>query len=200
MTPQPRIFARTLSDRSYIYQPNAIKSNKPISIGHAYSSVVLFPEEESEHGPVWVVALSVKRVESSADKELVGAKQMGQLLDDETLPFHIDLCVEVVDSGYSKPEYMIENRPKKNLVTITRARNTRTFYCQPVNPEGKKAVGHPTWYGQRFALSDETTWPAPEATENTTMTSLSGETYSVMIEAWNEMLMKGERKPVALPM
>ena len=113
MTPQPRIFARTLSDRSYIYQPNTVKSNKPISIGHAYSSVVLFPEEESEHAPVWVVPLSVKRVESSADKELVGAKQIGQLLDDETLPFHVDFCVEVGDSGYSKPEYLIENRPKR---------------------------------------------------------------------------------------
>ena len=200
VTPQPRIFARTLSDRSYIYQPNTVKSNKPISIGHAYSSVVLFPEEESEHAPVWVVPLSVKRVESSADKELVGAKQIGQLLDDETLPFHVDFYVEVGESGYSKPEYLIENRPKKNLVTITRARNTRTFYCQPMELDGKKAVGHPTWYGQRFALSDETTWPAPDATANTTLTSLSGKTYFVAIQAWDEMLMKGERKPVALPM
>ena len=102
VTPQPRIHAPTLEDRSYVYQPNTIKSNKPITVGHAYSSVVLFPEEESEHSPIWVVPLCVKRAASSQDKEMVGAKQVGKLLDDETLPFHDDLCAEVEDSGYSK--------------------------------------------------------------------------------------------------
>jgi hypothetical protein len=200
VTPQPRIHAPTLEDRSYVYQPNTIKSNKPITVGHAYSSVVLFPEEESEHSPIWVVPLSVKRAASSQDKEMVGAKQVGRLLDDKTLPFHDELCVEVEDSGYSKPAFLAENRKKANLVTIVRARNTRVFYQQPSDLSSDKAAGHPTWYGPRFVLSDETTWPVPEATEITKMVSLSGRTYQVAIEAWDNMLMKGERKPAILSM
>ncbi|MHC5826107.1 MAG: hypothetical protein ACYT04_62200, partial [Nostoc sp.] len=33
-TPHPRPYARTLPERGYIYQPNTIKGNKPINIGH----------------------------------------------------------------------------------------------------------------------------------------------------------------------
>lgn len=200
VTPQPRVHARTLEDRSYVHQPNSIKSNKPITIGHAYSSVVLFPEEECEHGPVWVVPLGVQRVKSSEDKEMVGALQVQALLDDEKLPFHNELCVEVADSGYSKPVFLEKNRKKANLVTIVRARNTRTFYRQPPAVAGEAGVGHPTWYGDPFSLSDESTWHAPDVTTTTTMVSLSGKTYRVEMEAWNDMLMKGERKPVVLPM
>jgi len=200
VTPQPRVHAQTLEDRSYVHQPNAVKSNKPITIGHAYSSVVLFPEEEGEHGPVWVVPLGVQRVKSSEDKEMVGALQVQALLEDEELPFHNEVCVEVADSGYSKPAFLAKNREKNNLVTIVRARNTRTFYRQPSTVTGEEGSGHPTWYGDPFSLPDETTWHVPDATAGTTMTSLSGKTYRVEIEAWNNMLMKGERKPVVLPM
>lgn len=200
VTPQPRIHAKTLKDRSYVYQPNTVKSNKPITIGHAYSSVVLFPEEKQEHAPVWVVPMSVERVASNADKEMVGAAQIKALLEDVTLPFHNDLVVEVEDSGYSKPAFLAENRQKTNLVTITRARNTRTFYHQPAETDKSQGSGHPTWYGEAFDLSDETTWSAPNATATTSMVSLSGRTYRVEIQGWENMLMKGERKPVVLPM
>ena len=200
VTPQPRVHARTLEDRSYVYQPNTIKSNKPITIGHAYSSVVLFPEEESAHAPVWVVPLSVQRVKSSEDKEMVGALQIQALLEDESLPFHDQLCVEVGDSGYSKPAFLEKNRKKTNLVTIVRARNSRTFYRQPEIATSAEEVGHPTWYGKPFLLPDSQTWHEPDATTTTTMTSLSGKTYRVELEAWNDMLMRGEREPILLPM
>lgn len=36
-TPIPRPFSPTLPDRTYIHQPNTIKGNKPINIGHQYS-------------------------------------------------------------------------------------------------------------------------------------------------------------------
>ena len=198
VTPQPRVHAPTLEDRSYVYQPNTIKSNKPITIGHAYSSVVLFPEEEGEHGPVWVAPLDVKRVKSSEDKEMVGALQTQVLMEDKKLPFHDEFCVEVVDSGYSKPAFLEKNSSKINLVTIARARNTRTFYRQPAVTE--TGEGHPVWYGAPFLLPDQASWPAPDATATTSRVSLSGKKYRVEIEAWNDMLMKGKNKPVVIPM
>jgi hypothetical protein len=41
VTPTPRPFASTLSDRSVVYSPNAVLSNKPIAVGHQYSHLVL---------------------------------------------------------------------------------------------------------------------------------------------------------------
>ncbi len=35
VTPYPRPYSATIPDKTYIYQPNAIKGNKPINIGHA---------------------------------------------------------------------------------------------------------------------------------------------------------------------
>ena len=34
VTPAPRRFAKTLEDRGYVYAPNTIASNKPVTIGH----------------------------------------------------------------------------------------------------------------------------------------------------------------------
>ena len=45
VTPVPRPYAKTLEDRSYIYQPNTIKGNKPINVGHPYSILSLLPEK-----------------------------------------------------------------------------------------------------------------------------------------------------------
>jgi hypothetical protein len=140
VTPQPRVHAPTLEDRSYVYQPNPIKSNKPITIGHAYSSVVLFPEEEGEHGPVWVAPLDVKRVKSSEDKEMVGALQTQVLMEDKKLPFHDEFCVEVVDSGYSKPAFLEKNSLKTNLVTIAPAPSIATA-CDRDRGRASSVVG-----------------------------------------------------------
>ncbi len=48
-TPNPRPYARTLKERTFIYQPNPIKGNKPINIGHPYSilSVSILPKVSS---------------------------------------------------------------------------------------------------------------------------------------------------------
>ncbi len=63
-TPNPRPYARTLSDRTFIYQPNPIKGNKPINIGHPYSILSVLPEKDPEQTGTWVIPLSGVRVES----------------------------------------------------------------------------------------------------------------------------------------
>ena len=63
-TPNPRPYARTLSDRTFIYQPNPIKGNKPINIGHPYSILSVLPEKNPEQSETWVKTLSAVRVES----------------------------------------------------------------------------------------------------------------------------------------
>jgi len=199
-TPAPRPYAQTLKDRGYVYQPALLQSNKPVTIGHCYSEVALLPEPEVQQGHAWVVPLSCERVGSMEDKELAGAIQINILLEDESLPFHDQLCVEVGDTSYSKPKYLFANRPKSNLVSLVRARGTRTFYRKAGPSQRKRSSGHPAWYGAAFSLHDPQTWPTPDATALTTMTSRRGRVYQVKIEAWHDMLMRGKRKPIYIPM
>ena len=200
-TPQARLYAQTLKDRGYVYQPTALTSNKPVTIGHQYSEVVLLPERAVQRGSPWVVPLSTQRISSADDKELVGALQVGVLLDDGELPFHDQLCVEVGDSSYCKPVYLFANRPKANLVTMVRVRGNRTFYRQaPLSDLPTVSRGHPTWYGRPFSLQDPQTWGPPDETASLTVTSRRGRVYQVKIEAWFDLLMRGKRKPIPIPM
>lgn len=199
-TPQSRPYARTLQDRSYVYQPTPLLSNKPITLGHCYSEVALLPEREVQAGHAWVIPLSNQRVVSAEDKELVGAIQMNVLLNDPDLPFQGHLCVEVGDTSYSKPKYLFANRPLSSLVSLVRVRATRTFYRQAHSSGRPHSKGHPTWYGAAFSLHDPQTWPAPDETATTTTTSRRGRLYQVKIEAWHDMLMRGKRKPIYIPM
>ncbi|MCP5097702.1 MAG: hypothetical protein GY943_19315 [Chloroflexi bacterium] len=55
MTAQPRQFAHTLADRGIVYQPTLIKGNKPVTIGHQYSTTVYLPEAEAGMSPSWII-------------------------------------------------------------------------------------------------------------------------------------------------
>lgn len=199
-TPAPRLYAQTLRDRGYVYQPAALQSNKPVTIGHCYSEVVLLPEREVQQGHLWVVPLSGQRVSSAADKELEGAIQMNVLLDDPHLPFHDQLCVEVGDTSYSKPKFLFAHRAKSNLVTIVRVRRTRTFYRKAPVSDQRGSRGHPAWYGAAFSLQTPSTWSVPNQTVTVHLTGHRGREYRVEIEAWHDLLMRGKRKPVSIPM
>ena len=121
-----RPYAKKLADKSFVYQPNPIRTNKPITIGHQYSSVCLMPER-SETSFNWVIPLSNRRVVKWDDKEKVGADQIHLLLQDDTLPFHNQLCIEVADSSYSKPDYLLANRCQANLISLIRVRSNSCF-------------------------------------------------------------------------
>jgi len=200
VTPQPRQFAQTLADRGMVYQPNTVKGNKPVTIGHQYSTVAALPEAESGVSSSWVIPLLTRRVPTDEDKELVGAEQIDLLLKDDRLPFNRDLCVEVGDTSYSKPAYLHANRHHRQLVTIARVRGTRTFYRQPVAGTSESGAGHPTWYGDVFSLQEESTWHTPDESLTITETSLRGKVHRVKIQAWHQMLMRGKYKPKRLPM
>jgi hypothetical protein len=198
VTSQPRLFSPTLTDRSMVYQPNQVKGNKPVIVGHQYSTVALLPEKAATIAP-WVVPLATERVGSPADKELLAARQLNQLLSDPDLPFHDQLCVEVLDTRYSKPAYLAANRHHRNLATIARARSNRTFFRQ-ATPKAGGNRGHPRWYGDRFSLKDPGTWHLPDERATTTHISRRGHRYRVEIQAWHNLLMRGKQKPKSIPM
>lgn len=198
VVPIPRPFARMLADRTYVYQPNTVvKGNKPVTIGHQYSMQVVFPEKVNVNDPPWAVTTMVHRVRSDEKATTVGGKQIKALMEDEMIPLHKELCVHVADSTYSTVPFLRHVVQIENLVDVLRARSNRVFYHQPSPVEGKRPRGHPRWYGERFALNDSSTWSEPDAVEETTLTTRRGRTYRVLLEGWQDMLMRGKKN---LPM
>ncbi len=186
VTPQPRPYAQVLPDRGMVYAPPVVKGSAPVTMGHQYASVALG---------------LTQRVATDADKEMVGAAQIDVLLADPALPFGQELCVEVGDTSYSKPLYLHAHRHHPHLVTIARVRSNRTFYHQVVPKEGEQAErGHPTWYGAKFSLSDPETWTSPDETLTLWETSRRGKQQRVEVQAWHNLLMRGQDKPQRLPM
>ena len=200
VTPQPRPFARTLADRGFVYYPNPVGGNKPVTSGHQYSTVVLRTEKEARMTKSWVVPMSVRRVATDEDKELVGARQIRALLEEPALPWHGELTVEVGDTSYSKPAYLHANREYDNLVTVARVRSNRTFYRQFVYPDGQRPSHRPKCYGEAFKLPDPTTWHPPDETTQLCYTSRRGKKYTVVIQGWHNLLMRGKNKPERIPM
>jgi hypothetical protein len=195
--PIPRPFALTLADRTFVYQPNLVGGNKPVTIGHQYSVVTFLPEKERADDPPWVVPLHVRRVRSGEKATVIGAEQLTTLLEDEAQPFHEGLCVHVADSTYSAVDYLGRVGSHRNLVSVVRAAENRVFYRQFPTDQGNERQGHPRWYGAPFALKDSTTWGPPDQTAETTFSTRQGRTYRVQLQGWHNLLMRGKR---SLPM
>jgi len=191
VTPTPRPYARTLADRTFVYQPNPIGANKPVTVGHAYSVVAALPEKATHETPSWVVPLTTERVASTQTAVQVGVAQTQRLLNDPALPFHHALCVEVADSAYGGPGFLSPLARQPNLVVVARARNNRVFYRAP--PTGLAPVGHPTWYGDAMGLNQPTTWTPPDEVQTSSWTTRHGKTFTVRLEAWYDLRMRGHR-------
>ena len=199
VTPQPRPYARTLKERGFVYQPTLIWGNKPLTIGHQYSTVALLPEKNAEHPAPWVVPLASQRVKLEESKVLTGAAQVEALLADEQLPFHGQLTVEVGDSDYAQPIFLAANRKHRHLVSLVRCRGNRVFNrlaCRSAEETG----GAPSYYGEPFKLKDPSTWGEPDEATSLPFISRRGARYQVVLQAWHNLIMQGKHKPTRIRM
>ena len=133
------------------------------------------------------------------EKNGVGAQQLRDLLADQSLPFAGELKVLVADSDYSKLPFLgrvyggAKPNERDDLVTIVRAANNRTFYHAPPEIAGKQPVGHPTWYGTPFHLSDPETWGEADEEAWTTWITHRGKSYRVQLQGWHNIKMRGKK-------
>lgn len=190
VTPLPRPYAKTLEERSIIYQPNTIKGNKPINIGHSYSVLTALPERQETGDIPWAIPLTVERVKSDQTGKQVASRQIKQILTTDNLPWSNHLSVVVVDSDYSAKTFLAEQEQHTNLVVVTRVRSNRVFYTYPES-KTKPSKGHPQWYGDKFDLKDETTWHKPNEIVQTNFTTKKSRLLNLRIRRWSNMLMRG---------
>jgi hypothetical protein len=190
-TPHPRPYARTLPERGYIYQPNTIKGNKPINIGHSYSILSILPEKRTDSHAAWAVPLSGERVSLDQSGTDVASQQIQSVMSDSSLPWSEKLCVLVGDTAYSERSFLCEQSKHKNLVVIARVRSNRIFYQSPLINLSNKKPGCQKKYGERFDLGDAETWHEPDETTQTQQTTCKGRLLNITILAWHQMLMRG---------
>jgi hypothetical protein len=196
----PRPYALRLADRTYVYQPNPIRGNKPITVGHAYSNLFHLPERNEQEYAHWALPFSGERVNSKADKRQVMVQQISRWLTPPQLPWYQQFCAFAGDSDYSTPPFLAAIGSLKNLVGIIRVRSNRVFACPPQATQKASGPGRPPLYGKAFKLGDESTWPQPDDTATTTFKGYKEKEYRVEIQAWHNLLMRGKRKPTLIPM
>jgi hypothetical protein len=187
-TAKPRIYAKTVTDRSIVHAPNHVPGQKPITIGHEYSLVVFLPDDERDKNAHWTCPLSVRRVKSDETGPKVGFEQIKAIVTQTN--FKYQLCVDVSDSAYSENHWILNTDSIPNLVHVTRARGNRVLYRQPKPLTGKKSRGRPKTYGEIFRLDNP-----GEADEESKIQQItkSGKRWTVHLSRWNNVLAKGSK-------
>ena len=133
-TPEPRVFSPTLEDRSYVYAPNTVCGNKPVTIGHKYSIAVYLPEKPDSNSPPWLIPLACTRVDTTQNGELVGMEQIAACIKSHSA-FSSQLSVSLGDTAYNNPLCLSIAKNNVNQVHVSRTRNNRKFSYPYISDE-----------------------------------------------------------------
>jgi len=186
-TPNPRVYAKKLEDKGYVHLSSSVPGQKPITVGHQYSTLVYLPEKELSTIPSWVIPLSTLRVKSDESGTCIGMSQIVEVVNNKQ--FKDYLCVAVSDSAYSNSRCMSIAKKQDNLVNIARIRSNRNFYLPPLiqKTEEIKKPGRPKKYGNKWTLNDP-----GEANETVIVSRFSkkGDKIYLKIETWYDRLEK----------
>lgn len=185
-----RPHARTLTDRSYVHKADAHSSGRPVTVGHAYSFLVVLPERKTGEPP-WAPALSSRRIPSERTPADVGVEQLWDVMEEKDMPWTGQLVACVIDSGYGNASFLADAAKEPDLVTIARMRSNRVVYHSPRPDPDRK--GRPPWYGERFNLGEAATWTEPATVTTFKRRTSDGRDYCVEVRAWTDMLMKGAK-------
>ena len=193
-TPEPRVFSPTLKDRSYVYAPNTVCGNKPVTIGHKYSIAVYLPEKSGSSTPPWLIPLACTRVDTTQNGELVGMEQIAACIKSHSA-FSNQLSVSLGDTAYNNPLCLSIAKNNVNQVHVSRTRNNRKFFY-PYIPEETtdfKKRGRPKSYGDIHKLKDPATWRVSDESIEFSQLSARGKIQIVKIDCWNEVIMRGKK-------
>lgn len=193
-TPEPRVFSPTLEDRSYVYAPNTVCGNKPVTIGHKYSIAAYLPEKSTANVPPWLIPLACTRVDTTQNGELIGMEQIAACIKSQSA-FSSQLSVSLGDTAYNSPLCLSIAKNNLNQVHVSRGRNNRNFFYS-YNPEdmtGAKKRGRPKVYGDVHKLNDPTTWRTPDESVEFSQLSAQNKIQIIKIDCWNEVIMRGKK-------
>jgi Transposase DDE domain len=187
-TANPRIYANKVDDRANVHAPNHVPGQKPITIGHEYSVLVYLPNRPEDRELHWVVPLSVRRVRSDQSGSQVGLTQLEEITNRTDFKAHF--CISVTDAAYSTKDWVIGIDKWPHVVQIARVRGNRKFFRLPA-PNSQTRRGRPQEYGEELVLQAPS---EPDLEEVTTMTTRKGRECQVLLQRWNDIVMRGSKE------
>ena len=150
-TAWPRSYARTLRDRTIEHQPTLIAGNKPIAVGHGFSTIAWIPEAQGS----WALPLRHERITSFETPLSRAAFQLKQVC--KHLPVR---PIATYDSEYGNASF-VKQTAGIEADLLLRLRGNMCLWGAPPPYSGK---GRPKVHGSKFKLADFSTWASPVAT------------------------------------
>ena len=169
-TAWPRPSAYTLRDRTVEHHFTKVPGNRPITVGQGYSTIVWIPEERGS----WALPLLHERITSDQTPLHKAACQLRLVC--QKLPTR---PISLWDSEYGCASFVLQTADIPSD-KILRLRPNRCVWGAPPPYSGK---GRPRVHGDKFKLSDPSTWPTPEDTLETVHPKLG----RVRICQWNDL-------------
>jgi len=153
-TAWPRLQARTLPERQYVYAPGRGFKGKPVVPGYGYSFLDWVPQA----GESWSLSVDVERVKPESSDVLVGAAQVKRLCEARAELSEL-LDIVAADCKYSSPEFLRAVQPLECGKVVRLAKHRVLFG----RPEAKAAGsrGRPRKHGARFAFKEPESWGEP---------------------------------------
>lgn len=179
-TAWPRPSAYTLQDRTVEHQPTPVPGNRPITLGHGYSTLVWAPET---HGS-WALPLLHERISS---QETLWEKASEQL---RTVQRHLaGRAISLWDAEYGCAPFLVATAdiPTDKII---RLRPNLRLYGPPPPYKGK---GRYPKHGAKFKFKDPSTWWAPDARFDLDDPALG----KLQVHIWNDVHF---RKAAACPL
>lgn len=147
-TAWPRLWAETLSGRSYQHQPTPIPGQRPITLGQGYSTLAIIPEALGS----WALPLLHEQI-SDQKPVAKGAAQLRQVHAVVQQRF-----LSVWDSEYGCAAFVraTADLPVDKLIRL------RTNLCLEGPTKPRKVRGAPPKHGIPFKFQDPSTWWQPD--------------------------------------
>jgi hypothetical protein len=166
-TAWPRLDAKTLAERSFQHQPAILSCQRPVTIGHGYSTVAVIPEQQGS----WALALMHERITDQKPIEK-GAQQLRQIC--QQLPMR---PLSLWDSEYGCAAFLLATQdiPADKLIRL------RTNLALQGATRPYKGHGPHPKEGIPFKFKDPNTWWAPDQT----ITETDVEFGPVIIRDWS---------------
>jgi len=203
-SPLVRTHASCLENRRYVYSAShKIGNNRPIAIGHEFSTIGL--SRSTNHwdsgSPPWNLPLSMELVPFDQNRNTFTANQVNKLLDSTDYSLGKSLTVNTLDSNYSSPEYVAQTYHQEHLVNIIRLSSNRNVW-QCLTAEQAKVHrdtkqdnrGASKVYGNGYKLNQLLDWKLPCDEQTAFGIKLkNGKKCKVVVQSWSSMMIRSKR-------
>jgi hypothetical protein len=152
-TAWPRPTAYTLRDRTVEHQPTPVPGNRPITLGHGYSTLAWLPAVKGS----WALPLLNERISSQQTVFEVASSQLRRVCEQLAAR-----PLSLWDAEYGCAPFVLATAdiPADKILRL------RPNLCLYGPPPAYAGHGRPAKHGGKFKFKDATTWSTPDATQD----------------------------------